>query len=98
MVAQESGCFHVVKLGVAIQKDANVGGGPLQAADIVLTPSVQGSDDTGGMGAAMGGLESWVSGPGKGTPGGHFHGQRDGACRRRPAFIWRSCAARPRWR
>lgn len=71
MIAQESGCFHVVERGVAMQniqqeralaadgmlhEDANVGGGQLQAADFVLTPSVQFSDDTGGMGAAVGGL------------------------------------------
>lgn len=71
MIAQESGCFYVVERGVAMQniqqeralaadgmlhEDANVGGGQLQAADFVLTTSVQFSDDTGGMGAAVGGL------------------------------------------
>lgn len=69
MIAQESGCFTVVERGVGmqniqqeralaaggmLQQDANVGGGQLQAADFVLTPSLQFSDTTGGMGASVG--------------------------------------------
>lgn len=71
MIAQESGCFSVVERGVAmqniqqeralaagglLQQDANMGGGQLQAADFVLTPSLQFSDNTGGMGASVGSL------------------------------------------
>lgn len=71
MIAQESGCFTVVERGVAmqniqqeralasgglLQQDANVGGGQLQAADFVLTPSLQFSGNTGGIGATVGGL------------------------------------------
>ena len=71
MIAQESGCFMVVERGVAmqniqqeralaagglLQQDSNMGGGQLQAADFVLTPSVQFSDNTGGMGAGVGSL------------------------------------------
>jgi len=71
MIAQESGCFMVVERGVAmqniqqeralaagglLQQDSNMGGGQLQAADFVLTPSVQFSDNTGGMGASVGSL------------------------------------------
>ncbi len=71
MIAQESGCFTVVERGVAmqniqqeralasgglLQQDANMGGGQLQAADFVLTPSLQFSGGTGGIGAAVGGL------------------------------------------
>lgn len=71
MIAQESGCFTVVERGVAmqniqqeralasggmLQQDANMGGGQLQAADFVLTPSLQFSGGTGGLGAAVGSL------------------------------------------
>jgi len=71
MIAQESNCFTVVERGVGMQniqqeralsangmlrQDANVGGGQLQAADFVLTPSLQFSDNTGGVGGAIGGL------------------------------------------
>ena len=71
MIAQESGCFTVVERGLAmqniqqeralaagglLQQDANVGAGQLQAADFVLTPSLQFSDSTGGLGATVGGL------------------------------------------
>jgi curli biogenesis system outer membrane secretion channel CsgG len=71
MIAQESGCFTVVERGVGmqniqqeralasggmLQQDANLGGGQLQAADFVLTPSLQFSGGTGGLGAAVGGL------------------------------------------
>ena len=69
MIAQQSGCFAVVERGVAmqniqqeralaaggqLQQDSNVGAGQLQAADFVMTPSVQFSDDTGGVGATVG--------------------------------------------
>jgi curli biogenesis system outer membrane secretion channel CsgG len=71
MIAQESGCFTVVERGVAmqniqqerslaaggmLQQDSNMGGGQLQAADFVMTPTVQFSDDTGGVGGVVGGL------------------------------------------
>lgn len=71
MIVQESGCFTVVERGVGmqniqqeralaaggmLQQDANMGGGQLQAADFVLTPSLQFSDSTGGLGGAVGGL------------------------------------------
>jgi curli biogenesis system outer membrane secretion channel CsgG len=71
MIVQESGCFTVVERGIAmqnlqqeralaaggqLQQDSNVGGGQLQAADFVMTPSVQFSSDTGGVGGAIGGL------------------------------------------
>lgn len=78
MIAQESGCFTVVERGVGmqniqqeralaaggmLQQDANMGGGQLQAADFVLTPSLQFSDSTGGIGGAVGGLLGRMSGP-----------------------------------
>jgi hypothetical protein len=71
MIAQESGCFAVVERGVAMQNlqqeralaaggqlqaESNIGGGQLQAADFVMTPAVQFSDDTGGVGGVVGGL------------------------------------------
>lgn len=71
MIVQESGCFAVVERGVAMQNlqqeralaaggqlqgDANIGGGQMQGADFVMTPAIQFSDDTGGMGGAIGGL------------------------------------------
>lgn len=71
MIAQESGCFTVVERGVAMQnlqqeralaaggqmqEGSNVGGGQLQAADFVMTPTIQFSDDTGGVSGALGGL------------------------------------------
>jgi curli biogenesis system outer membrane secretion channel CsgG len=67
MIAQESGCFTVVERGVAmqniqqeralanggmLQQGSNLGGGQLQAADFVMTPSLQFSDNTGGIGGA----------------------------------------------
>ncbi len=78
MIAQESGCFTVVERGVAMrniqqerelagagmmQQGSNMGGGQLQAADFVMTPSVQFSDSTGGIGAAVGGLLGRFGGP-----------------------------------
>lgn len=77
MIAQESGCFTVVERGVAmqnlqqeralaaggqLQQGSNLGGGQMQAADFVMTPSVQFSDDTGGVGGAVGGLLGHMGG------------------------------------
>ena len=71
MIAQESGCFAVVERGVAMQNlqqeralaaggqlqaDSNIGGGQMQGADFVMTPSVQFSGESGGVGGALGGL------------------------------------------
>ena len=71
MIAQESNCFTVVERGVAmqniqqeralagggmLQEGSNMGGGQLQAADFVMTPSVQFASDTGGVGGVVGGL------------------------------------------
>jgi hypothetical protein len=71
MMAQESGCFAVVERGVAmqnlqqeralassgqLQSGSNIGGGQMQAADFVMTPAVQFSDDTGGVGGSVSGL------------------------------------------
>jgi Curli production assembly/transport component CsgG len=71
LLAQESGCFAVVERGVAMQNlqqeralansgqlqgDSNIGGGQMQAADFVMTPGVQFSGETGGVGGVVGGL------------------------------------------
>ena len=71
MIVQESGCFAVVERGAGMQAmqqeramaatgqltaDANIGGGQMQAADFVLTASVQFSEETGGVGGAVSGL------------------------------------------
>lgn len=79
MMAQESGCFAVVERGVAMQNirqerdlaaegmsqaGSNMGGGQLQAADFVMTPSVQFSGDAGGIGGQVGGLLNKVPGLG----------------------------------
>lgn len=84
MIAQESGCFTVVERGVAmqnlqqeralasggmLQQDSNVGAGQMQAADFVMTPSVQFSDQSGGLGATAGGLLGRMGGV-LGTLGG----------------------------
>ncbi len=84
MIAQESGCFTVVERGVAMQnlqqeralaaggqmqEGSNLGGGQLQAADFVMTPTIQFSDDTGGVGGAIGGLLGRLPG-GLGALGG----------------------------
>ncbi len=78
MIAQESNCFTVVERGVGmqniqqeralaaggmLQQGSNMGGGQLQAADFVLTPSLQFSDTTGGMGGVVGGLFGRLGGP-----------------------------------
>ena len=70
-IIQQSGCFDVVERGVAMQnmqqeralaqggdlrQDANIGKGQIQAADFVLTPSVQvAANDTGGIGGLLSG-------------------------------------------
>ena len=71
MIAQESGCFVVVERGAAmqnlqqeralaaggqLQQGSNIGGGQMQVADFVLTPAVQFSDDSGGIGGTVSGL------------------------------------------
>jgi curli biogenesis system outer membrane secretion channel CsgG len=71
LMVQESGCFAVVERGVAMQNlqqeralaaggqlqaDSNIGGGQMQGADFVMTPAVQFSGETGGVGGAIGGL------------------------------------------
>jgi len=77
MIVQESGCFQVVERGAAmqniqqeralaaggmLQQGSNVGGGQLQAADFVMTPAVQFSDSTGGVGGVVGGLMGRMGG------------------------------------
>ena len=68
-LVQRSGCFDVVERGAAMQNlqqerammnsgdlraDSNVGQGQMQAADFVLTPTVQiGAQTTGGVGAGL---------------------------------------------
>lgn len=79
MIVQESGCFTVVERGAALQsiqqeralasggmlqQDSNLGGGQLQAADFVMTPAIQFSADTGGIGGAVGGLLGRLGGVG----------------------------------
>lgn len=71
MLVQESGCFAVVERGAGMQNlqqeralaaqgqlqaGSNIGGGQLAAADFVMTPTVQFSGDSGGVGGAIGGL------------------------------------------
>jgi hypothetical protein len=71
LLAEESGCFAVVERGVAMQNlqqeralsssgqlqaDSNIGGGQMVGADFVMTPVVQFSGDSGGIGGAVGGL------------------------------------------
>jgi hypothetical protein len=71
LLAEESGCFAVVERGVAMQNlqqerslaaggqlqaDSNIGGGQMVGADFVMTPVVQFSGDSGGMGGMVGGL------------------------------------------
>jgi hypothetical protein len=52
-----------------LQQDSNVGSGQMQAADFVMTPSVQFSDDTGGISATVGSLLGRMGGV-LGTLGG----------------------------
>lgn len=72
IMVQNSKCFLIVERGVAMQnlqqerslarsgemqQDANMGGGQMKAADFVLTPAVQISDNNaGGIGGVAGGL------------------------------------------
>lgn len=71
MIAQESGCFAVVERGAAMQNlqqeralaaggqlqaGSNIGGGQMQVADFVMTPAVQFSEDSGGVGGSVSGL------------------------------------------
>jgi curli biogenesis system outer membrane secretion channel CsgG len=68
---QQSGCFDVVERGRALsslqqecalagsgelQGGSNVGKGQMQAADFVMTPDIQVSGNTGGVGAAVAGI------------------------------------------
>ena len=78
MMIQQSGCFDVVERGVAMQnlkqerdlaqdgemrQESNVGKGQMQAADFVLTPDVQiSSSNSGGVGAAVGGVLDRITG------------------------------------
>ena len=77
MIAQESNCFTVVERGVGmqniqqeralagsgmLQEGSNQGGGQLQAADFVMTPSVQFAADTGGVSGVLGGLAGRMGG------------------------------------
>jgi hypothetical protein len=70
IMVQGSGCFDVVERGAGLQdlereralaqggelrQESNVGKGQMQAADFVMTPNVQMSANTGGMGGALGG-------------------------------------------
>lgn len=72
IMVQNSKCFLIVERGVAMQnmqqeralarsgemqQDANMGGGQMKAADFILTPAVQISDNNaGGIGGVAGGL------------------------------------------
>lgn len=77
MIAQESGCFAVVERGAAmqnlqqerslaaggqLQQGSNIGGGQMQAADFVMTPAVQFSDESGGVGGTVSNLLSRAGG------------------------------------
>jgi hypothetical protein len=70
MMVQSSNCFDVVERGNGMQdlqqeralaqsgelrQGSNVGQGQMQAADFVMTPNVQMSANTGGVGGALGG-------------------------------------------
>ena len=71
MMIQQSNCFVVVERGVAMQnmqmerqlqrsgemrEGSNMGAGQMVAADYTLSPSIQFSQNTGGIGGALGGL------------------------------------------
>jgi len=71
MMIQQSNCFVVVERGAAMQnmnierqlqksgemrEGSNMGGGQMVAADYTMSPSIQFSQNTGGLGAALGGL------------------------------------------
>ena len=78
MIAQESNCFTVVERGAGmknmqqerslassgmLQDGSNLGGGQMQAADFVMTASVQFAESTGGVGGTVGSLFSQIGGP-----------------------------------
>jgi curli biogenesis system outer membrane secretion channel CsgG len=71
MMIQQSNCFVVVERGAAMQnmnmerqlqrsgemrQGSNMGPGQMVAADYTMSPSIQFSQNTGGMGGALGGL------------------------------------------
>jgi len=71
MMIQQSNCFVVVERGVAMQnmqmerqlqrsgemrEGSNMGAGQMVAADYTMSPSIQFSQNTGGIGGALGGL------------------------------------------
>ena len=71
MMIQQSNCFVVVERGAAMRnmqmerqlqksgemrEGSNFGGGQMVAADYTMNPSIQFSQNTGGMGGALGGL------------------------------------------
>jgi len=71
MMIQQSHCFVVVARGAAMQnmqmerqlqqsgemrQGSNFGGGQMVAADYTMSPSIQFSQNTGGIGGALGGL------------------------------------------
>jgi len=71
MMIQQSNCFVVVERGAAMQNmqmerqlqrsgemrdGSNMGAGQMVAADYTMSPSIQFSQNTGGMGGALGGL------------------------------------------
>jgi hypothetical protein len=71
MMIQQSNCFVVVERGAAMQNmnmerqlqksgemrdGSNFGAGQMVAADYTMSPSIQFSQNTGGMGGALGGL------------------------------------------
>ena len=71
MMIQQSNCFVVVERGAAMhnmnierqlqksgemREGSNMGGGQMVAADYTMSPSIQFSQNTGGLGAALGGL------------------------------------------
>lgn len=71
MMIQQSNCFVVVERGAAMRnmqmerqlqksgemrEGSNMGGGQMVAADYTMNPSIQFSQNTGGIGGALGGL------------------------------------------
>jgi len=70
-LVMQSNCFDVVERGAGMQdlqqeralatsgelrQESNVGKGQMQAADFVMTPNIQMSGNTGGVGGGLGGL------------------------------------------
>ncbi len=79
LMIQQSGCFDVVERGRALsslqqeralagsgelQGGSNVGKGQMQAADFVMTPDIQVTGNTGGVGGAVAGLGRLFGGVG----------------------------------